>query len=487
MQALKPVNNPLGQGTLSMGTKTKMPGRVNSTAKNTTPTPAPASQQVATGTRQNNTSLDPLKKTALGIQSKLNELAAQKQAPQQQASQAPTFPGAVGSLMQAAQAGSPVAGTAAGQLVNTPAGTPTAQKYTQQTADYGAGNLGIGQAAADILKNFGQQYADVGQKGAAFAAGQRSTGTTPVAEGNAAVTAQTTAAQQQALAQGAQTALQGTGQELTAQQQAANAANAAAGTALTGQSNQIAAQNEAGQLGIAGQGQLQSGLTSAGTLAQPSGNYPFTFNPLTGSFSQAAGGTQVTASQAAQAVKSGQMTPDQALSSLSYLGPTAQSQLYSAMRLIDPTFNWNQATVNANTAGSLAPQGNLASQELQNLQSVIAQVPAWQATSIPAINFLGNLVAGVTGVGLKDRQELTNAINAVRGSVTTALGTAYNTTPTAFTGMVNEWFPDNPTPDQVQAGIKQFNTLMAARASSFQSPGTTQLPATAGGGDLWSW
>lgn len=270
----KPVANPISAGTLKlspyqssgsmsqlMGTKTKVPGGVNTPVANTTNQPAPASQQQAVGTPQ---------------------------------TPAPTFQGAVGNLLKASQTGSPVAGTAASQLVNTQPGTSTAQGYTLATGGYGAGNIPIGQQAADIAAQYGKQIANIGTQGAAFGAGQRTTGTSPVAEGNAAVTAQTTAQQQQALAAGESAALQGTGQELTAQQQAANAANAAAGTALTGQSNQITGQNAAGNLGIAGQGQLQTGLTSAAGLAQPQlgsiGQVPF--SPLTQDQGAVLGSTQ---------------------------------------------------------------------------------------------------------------------------------------------------------------------------------------------------
>lgn len=146
------------------------------------------------------------------------------------------------------------------------AGSPEAQDYTRRAVEYGAGSIPIGQQARDIAQQFGQKYADIGQAGARFQAGQLTTGTTPVAEGNAAVTAQTTAAQQTALAQGQQAALQGLGYELTGQQQAAGAAQAGANAALTGQ------------------GQAISGLGTAAGLAAPSnvGAGTVVFDPQTG-------------------------------------------------------------------------------------------------------------------------------------------------------------------------------------------------------------
>jgi hypothetical protein len=144
--------------------------------------------------------------------------------------------------------GNPYIGQLAGAATG---GNQAAQGYTQQTANYGAGNIPIAQQAQGIANNYGQQIANVGGQGARFESGQLTTGTSPVAEGNAAVTAQTTAAQQQALATGESAALQGIGYQLTGQNQAASAANEAAGQAYVGQDLQ------------------QTGIQQAGSLAQP--------------------------------------------------------------------------------------------------------------------------------------------------------------------------------------------------------------------------
>lgn len=94
-----------------------------------------------------------------------------------------------------------------------------------QGQEIAQGNRAIGQKSADIQSQYAKQFADVGQR----AAGYGSSGTSPVAFGNEAVVKQTGAAQQQALAQAGQMALQGTGQELTAQNQAQSGINTLAG------------------------------------------------------------------------------------------------------------------------------------------------------------------------------------------------------------------------------------------------------------------
>lgn len=349
---------------------------------------------------------------------------------------------------------SPITGNAttpSGAVVNAGTGQTVSQPPQAQStfgglvgaaANAAQQNSSIGQNAANIASNYGQQIAQVGQQAAMGEAGQRTTGTTPVAEGNASVTQQTAAARQSALASGESAALQGTQQQLTAQQQE------------------------------------QQGLLGAGGLAQPSGTYPFVFNPTTGTFTNSGGG-QVTPQQAAQAVNSGQMSPDQAQQALSYLGSSSQSQLYSAMSGINPSFNWNQAAENATIQGTIGPQSSLASSVLNNLQQTLASVPSWQNTGNQTINSLGKLLSnsGITGSGAQQSsQALTDSINESRTAVSNALGTAYNTTPTAFTGMVDAWFPDNPTQAQVQAGVNEFNALMSARSQAFSSPGTVPLP-----------
>lgn len=211
----------------------------------------------------------------------------------------PTFPGILGSLTDTSTAGS-----------------PKAKEYTKQIADYGAGNLDIGKRAADIAAEYGQRIADVGGQGARFQAGQLTTGTSPVAEGNAAVTAQTTAAQQQALAQGEQAALLGTAQELTGQGQAANAANQAAGQEY------------------AGQGLEQTGLTAAGGLAQPTvvGQGQAVFQPGTGEINGGSFDVSTNANNFSKSVLNGSMTYDQAVQALGYspVGKAALDQAITA-------------------------------------------------------------------------------------------------------------------------------------------------------------
>ncbi len=107
--------------------------------------------------------------------------------------------------------------------------SPSQSGLVTQLAGQYAANQALGQNAQNIASAAGQKISDIGGQGARGEAGYLTTGTVPVGGGNAAITAQTTAAQQQAVAQGAQQALAGNAQALTAQNQGQAALGTAAG------------------------------------------------------------------------------------------------------------------------------------------------------------------------------------------------------------------------------------------------------------------
>lgn len=131
-------------------------------------------------------------------------------------------------------------------------GSPAATGYNAQTAAAANTNPAIAANAAAIANNYGSQIANVGALGAGTQAGDLSTGTSPVGEGNANLASNAESNRISALGTAENAALAGTGQQLTAANQQASALNNATQNALTAQ------------------GQTQSGLTSAGQLATPS-------------------------------------------------------------------------------------------------------------------------------------------------------------------------------------------------------------------------
>lgn len=232
---------------------------------------------------------------------------------------------------------------------------------------------------------------------------------------------------------------------------------------------------------LTSQGQQITGLGTAANLAQPStAQYGQTvFNPATGTYGTPGAGDasgldpQTAAAGLAQQVVSGQMSYSDAVSSLGYAGNAGQQFLNNAIQQASPGFNTNQAQVNTQVQGQLAPQASLAQGELANLQSTLATAPALQTTGIPAINAIGNFINSL--LGNPGSQALADARSAAISAVGTALATAYGGTPTSYDNLIGQWFPANATPAQVQAGIQQFNNLISYRAQSFGSPGTASL------------
>lgn len=322
----------------------------------------------------------------------------------------PSFSGLVGQLGQAATQGSPQ-----GQQV---------QQQLQSTAQ---GNIPIGQSAAQIAANYGQQIADVGKQGAAFTAGQKTTGTSPVASGNAAITAQTTAAQQQALATGEEAALQGTGQQLTAQQQAASGLN------------------QAGGLAYQGQGLAQQGLQQAGSLAQPQlsgiGTQQF-YNPLNPGQSS---GTPFTGGQVQGDVALGQQYAQNVSANNQAQAIKSNIQTYLAQ---NPTLNPSQFS-DVNTA-------------LQFLNGKVSN-PQYQTLSNYLQEYI-NTLAPILGVG----------------------GDTTNLKTQIANGFVNA-AASGQSVSQVLDGIEQLAQakLNAQQGGSGSTGGTTGAPGTSGG-SIWS-
>lgn len=359
-------------------------------------------------------------------------------------------------------------------------GSPTAQSYTAQTAAYGAGNIPIGQQAQQIASQYGQEIANVGGKGAQFESGQLTgMGTNPVAQGNAAITAQTTAAQQQALATGEGAALQGIGYQLTGQNQAAAAANNAAGQATTAQ------------------GQTITGLNNAGSLAQPT---PTTagqpvFNPATGQYTTggAGSGTPTTAPAGYSQADWDTIISNVANgvpNAISGLPSVLQAQAQAAAQAKNPNFNINTALGSATgqqavgaAGGTAAAQNITTSGTAQTSSASSGYNSANQSyTNMSGLNTTANLQAKtvqdvLTKTGLNqnipDANVAINSLGAKIGSdkvtslvsAVTEMQNVYSqllnsggTTPTGSEAQALALLNPNSTASQINAAITQLQT-----------------------------
>jgi hypothetical protein len=176
------------------------------------------------------------------------------------------------------------------------------ERLMKQLEENAKGNKAIGDEAKRMSEMYAAEIARIGQLGAGAVAGNLSTGTNVVGSGNAAIASQSASSRMQALSDAQQAGLEGTRQQFTGQEQAASALGTTLGAANTQQSTGVTA------------------LSQAGNLAQPNptGYGQTVFDPTTGSFGGGQAGLDpaIASQQLAQAVKSGQMTYEQAVQSL---------------------------------------------------------------------------------------------------------------------------------------------------------------------------
>ncbi len=242
------------------------------------------------------------------------------------------------------------------------------------------------------------QSAAIGSQGASAEAGQRSTGTTPVAEGNAAITAQTVAAQQGALGQ---------------QEQAALAA---------------------GNLGVTGQATQQSGLVSALTGAQQTTNIPYDQQGVYTATGQSIGGggvaLQSAVQQALQQIKNGAgYTNAINGSGLSHFGPAGITALQQAL---PQGFNINQSDASAsaqanniNTAGTAVTSANAAAYAA-NLNPYLQL-----KNTVSNVDQFGNLLISTMqdgGINPFDVKYANQTLAQVRGELSSAQQATFDNT-----------------------------------------------------------
>jgi len=376
-------------------------------------------------------------------------------------------------LSQTSAQGSPTGQAITNTLQNTSAASsPAATAAQQATAQAGLLNPALAANAA----NAANQYAPMAQSAITNAApelaGFATGGGGPIGLGRAGAVQNTLSNYLQGLQSAENLSLNPNAQELTAAQQQASAEEAAGNLANTQQANIQSGETSAGNLANTAQSNIQSGLQASGQLTQPSGTFPYVFNPATGAFTSTTG-ANMTPAQVATAVNNGDMTPDQGDSSLAYMGTSADSQLKSAMQSVNPTFNWNQATGNASIQAALTPAMANATAQLNNLQTTLQNAPTSLQTPIPILNSLLQAVSSATGVGAGNSQSIQSAITDARAAMANALGAANNATPTAYDGYVQTLIPDGANLAQVAAGIQQFNIQMQGKLGAYASPGNT--------------
>lgn len=332
-----------------------------------------------------------------------------------------------------------------------------------------AGNAALGQNAQQIANAAGQKISDIGNQGAMGALGYTTSGGDQAFSlGGASEIAQTTAARQQAVAQGAQTALQGNAQALTAQGQEQSGYNSAAGQALTGQ------------------GQAQSALGTAAGYAAPIlsqyGQANYGIGGDSGGAANAAttgvtGNTVVdnSVSRAVQAYNNGASLND-AVSTL-VGGPIAEQAFLAQISGGGTPNITTQNAVSNNNASQAAQYKQSAvdlSTGLQNLQNAGSQAQSFlQANSLlnpngtPAVNgAISSYIAQKAPGAVAAYNSIIAEIQKFQSQIQASTA---GTTPTAQTQAVLSTDPRNLSADELgpflqtlqQSGQNQLSTLQS--------------------------
>lgn len=339
----------------------------------------------------------------------------------------------------------------------TPATQPT-NTYSGligSAANSAQSNAGIGQNAADIAAQYGKNISNIETQGNNAQAGYLSTGTSPVAEGGAAIIANTQANQVAGQAQAESAALQGTGQQLTAQnQETTGLLGAASGAAPI----QVPYNNQ---------------------IINPQTGQPTNGTGTTGTLPAAA---QTFVNSLAQQVQNGQMTRDEATTQLSAYGTAGLQALNTAL---GSNFNTNASNASAGTTAvgqQIQTAADSTNKALDTLSSSFASLPGWETGTIPA----GNSIAQWVGSQLGDAaltQYKTNLADA-RSQLIGVLNSSGGT-PTGNEATANEYLPDNMTPAQFQQNVGTtanpgiVRQLVSQKVTSFtgsgaQTPGFTE-------------
>ena len=344
-------------------------------------------------------------------------------------------------------------------------GNPQATQATQGLIGAANGNTALGQNAADIANKYGQQYADVGQQGAKAQAGYLTTGTSPVGEGNAAVVNQSTAAQQSAIAAGEQAALQGNAQQLTAQGQ---------------QQSGLAS---AGSLANQSQGLVQSGLTSGASATQPI-QLPYSnqlVNPATG---QSVGNTSGTLTDAVanitKQLQDGTIGYDDAKAQLAGYGQGGLNAL--SQWATDNKFNVAQSNVLAAQQGAITPNLNYANAALDNLSNAMGNLQVWgQNSNIPILGGLANWFSTQSGIGKQETGTKAGAVGEAQQAIASVLASVKGGTPTDYGSQARALLPDNPTPSDVAAAKANLIALGQQKQSIYGNPGAVNANTSSTG------
>jgi len=266
---------------------------------------------------------------------------------------------------------------------------------------------------------------------------------------------------------------------LTAQGQQFNAAQTQAARGLTG----------AQQAYTGAQNQAQRGLTAAtSVLGAVSPQFPSYGSQivqpgLLGTQGGIQGSTlQNAVSNVVQKLQNGEMTYNDATNALSGYG---QGGLDELQKQLPQGFNIAQSNTMAGQQGSVKVNYELADKALQNVEAILGQLGGLQTTNVPLINKTANWLSTQFGVGSEETRAMTGAVQSLRNAYASLLASSKGGIPTDYSAQAIAEIPNEPTPNDIAAIRKNFETLGKARADILGNPGqsnTNQEGTVSAGG-----
>lgn len=365
------------------------------------------------------------------------------------------FPGTVGLLAQKSAEGSPQQQQVTKQLADTSvAGSPAATRYAEQTSQYGAGNIPLGQKAQDISKDYSDQIRQLVQNLGAGQAGYSTSGMMRgIAQGQSLALQNALGSEITGLSNAENSALTGNAQALTGQGQAATAANEAGGLANTQQANVQSGLTSAGGLANTAQQNVQSGLNQAGTL-----QYPVTLSANSGQY-QASPTT-------GQGIGAG------------LAGGVAAYQNFQNV-LSNSSIATSNAPLASNISQNMQQLSNAGTQVMQVMNQVGPNIPGGAWATTPIANSLQS--AYLTNQNPTAKTTITSGLNEMQGYISSLLGSLPGQTPTALTDAVQNADFSKLSPNQLNDFLTNMQNYAASRLQPIQQTATAAQNANLGG------
>lgn len=242
-----------------------------------------------------------------------------------------------------------------------------------------------------------------------------------------------------------------------------NLGQSALASQYSGATNRLAAANTQ-------QGLLQQALEKSAGFAQPQlASYgQQAFNPISGNFGGTTGSLQDAVNNVVQRLQNGTMTYSDALTALSGYG---QGGVNALQQSLPSGFNIAQSNTLGGQQGSVGVNYQLAETALTNVEDIIKQLGAAQKTNVPAVNNIANWISTQFGIGSEQTRAMTGAVQSLRNAYASLLASVKGGTPTDYSSQAVAEIPNEPTPNDIAAVRKNFETLGKARKDILGNPG----------------